>query len=117
MHSAGELYVVPAPYGQDIFSKIEHEDGTLSIKWIAGLTEELPVGNRAGTRLYPKADETRSNAERFAHAWNCHDQLYEALQLLTDEQNGPPLIHREASFNAAYAKAVAAIAKAKGGAA
>ncbi len=39
---------------------------------------------------------------------------YEALQLLMDEQNGPPLLRREAQWNTAMTKARAALAKARG---
>ena len=41
-------------------------------------------------------------------------ELLEALELLADEQNGPPLEHRAAEWTAAMAKAEAAIKKARG---
>jgi len=49
----------------------------------------------------PSADRTKANAELIAAA----PELLQALRDLHDEQNGPPLIRRQASWEAAMAKA------------
>lgn len=62
-----------------------------------------------------ETNEPPANAERLAHCWNCHDELVEALELLTDCAAD---LDQTATSNGlrncdALAKARAALAKAK----
>lgn len=64
----------------------------------------------AGQPEEADAEECEANATLAVTA----PDLLDALEKLLDEQNGPPLLSREAAWNAAVTAARAALAKARG---
>jgi hypothetical protein len=73
--------------------------------WVCGITFELPIGNRSGSRLYPTAEECSANARLISAAPDLHEALRRAVHFM---QNAGVNIERD------YPEIDAALCKARG---
>ena len=91
----------------------KHTPGELTINNLSTTGVEGPTGRHiCSTGGYARSDgedhlyENEANARRIVRAWNCHDDLLEALEELYAIVKGNGLMHTQ--------KAPRAIAKAEG---